>query len=68
MSQQLVLLEDVQRGQSGDAGQRIAAERRAMIARLESAGCFAGRKARADSTPEPSPLASVITSGRMPVC
>ena len=65
---QAILLDRVERRQRRRAGQRIAAEGRAVIARLEHAGRLAGRQAGADRHAGTEPLASVITSGWMPAC
>jgi hypothetical protein len=46
----------VQRGQRGDAGQRIAAEGGTVVARLEHAGGAAGREAGADRHAGAEPL------------
>jgi hypothetical protein len=65
---QAVGFDHVERGQRGDAGQRIAAEGGTVVARLEHAGGAPAARQAPIGTPEPSPLARVMTSGRMPAC
>ena len=48
MAHESIGLDDIQRSQRGDTGQRVAAKGRTVIAGLEHPGSASGRKAGAD--------------------